>query len=660
MKRFNILIICFLAYATVCAQFQTNVDSLKLLIAESPDDTMKVKKINKIIIELLSVGNFNEAEVFINKAEKLSDKLYFKKGQGNVLNFRGIICDDKGMVTQALDYYFKALKIFEEINHYGGITDISNNIGLIYLNQNQLDQALSYFFKAKKYAELSKKRFILDNPINNIGSVYFKKKDYVNALKYYNESYELRKELEFHEGCIQSLTNLGNVYAAMGDTSEAITKYLTALEMAQKMDEPRSIAIVEASLGPVYLTVDKSKGVAYLKDGLSLANKINLMDIKRSINKTLSDYYTKNNELNTAFVYYKDYIAAKDSLFNQENIKKTTSAELNYMFDKKESLVKIEQEKKDAIAGEEKQKQRIILYSVITILLMVALLAIIIFRGYKQKKNDNLIITQQKKVVEHQKHLVDEQQKELLDSIHYAKRIQDALLANKEFVNAHLSENFILFKPKDIVSGDFYWATEHNNKFYLAICDCTGHGVPGAFMSLLNMGFLNEAIKEKGIVEPNEVFNYVRKRLINSVSTDGQKDGMDGIFICLDKATKKLSYSAANNEPVLITKTSSRNELTELSKDRMPVGIGELTHEFINYTINYQEGDVLYLYTDGYADQFGGAKGKKFKYKQLNEMLLKICNESMASQEMVLDRAFNEWKGQLEQVDDVLLVGIRL
>jgi serine phosphatase RsbU (regulator of sigma subunit) len=213
-----------------------------------------------------------------------------------------------------------------------------------------------------------------------------------------------------------------------------------------------------------------------------------------------------------------------------------------------------------------------------------------------------------------------------------------------------------MFNPKDIVSGDFYWATEHNNKFYLAICDSTGHGVPGAFMSLLNMGFLSEAVKEKNIEEPHEIFNYVRLRLINSISSEQQKDGMDGILLCVDRTTNQITYSAANNEPILV----SNNKVIELPKDKMPVGKGEKNESFTLHQVTASKGDVLYLYTDGYADQFGGPKGKKFKYKQLNDLLLNSCHDDLNQQKEILLSSFINWKGNLEQVDDVLIVGIKI
>lgn len=252
--------------------------------------------------------------------------------------------------------------------------------------------------------------------------------------------------------------------------------------------------------------------------------------------------------------------------------------------------------------------------------------------------------------------ILSEKNKEIVDSINYAKKIQYTLLAHANLLQNNLGEHFVLFKPKDIVSGDFYWATKKDNLFYLAICDSTGHGVPGAFMSLLNISFLNEAITEKNILEPHAIFNHARTRLIENLGKDGQKDGFDGILICFNKTANTITYSAANNSPILF----SNNLITELEKDKMPVGVGEKVEDFKSYKINYTKDDTLYLYTDGYADQFGGPKGKKFRYKQLNELLQTVSSKPLNQQKEILDSTFEDWKCKLEQVDDVCVIGIKL
>ena len=244
----------------------------------------------------------------------------------------------------------------------------------------------------------------------------------------------------------------------------------------------------------------------------------------------------------------------------------------------------------------------------------------------------------------------------MLDSINYAKRIQFALLAHTDLLKQNLPEHFVLFKPKDIVSGDFYWGTLKNDYFYLAICDCTGHGVPGAFMSLLNINFLNEAINEKNITAPGEILDHVRNQLIKKL--DGGRDGMDAVLMRIpvkrgDKIT--LEYAAANNSGMVMRD----GEMIELAKDSMPIGLGEKNQAFKTSTIEMKKGDNLYLYTDGFADQFGGPKGKKFKYKQLDQALLANTSNPLHEQAQNLAGLFESWRGELEQVDDVCVLGIR-
>ena len=384
---------------------------------------------------------------------------------------------------------------------------------------------------------------------------------------------------------------------------------------------------------------------------------INTGDINRESDcyMYISDCYDIKKDYKQALEYHKLYKTYYDSLFKQESVEQLENLKIGFETEKKEEENKLLQTENKLSTATIKQ-QKIVTYFIIGGLLIVSLLAFFIFRGLKIQRKANIIISKQKEEVDKQKEIIEEHQKETIDSINYAKKIQYALLANDDLLKHNLPNHFVLFNPKDIVSGDFYWATEHNNKFYLAICDSTGHGVPGAFMSLLNMGFLSEAIKEKNIEEPHEIFNYVRLRLINSISSEQQKDGMDGILLCIDKTTNQITYSAANNEPILI----SNNQVIELPKNKMPVGKGEKMESFTLHQVTASKGDVLYLYTDGYADQFGGTKGKKFKYKQLNDLLLNSCHEDLNKQKEILLSSFINWKGNLEQVDDVLIIGIKI
>jgi serine phosphatase RsbU (regulator of sigma subunit) len=268
--------------------------------------------------------------------------------------------------------------------------------------------------------------------------------------------------------------------------------------------------------------------------------------------------------------------------------------------------------------------------------------------------------------VTHQKELVEEKQKEIIDSINYAKRIQQAVLTGEDVWKKVSKEHFILFKPKDIVSGDFYWAyNTPNNRSVFALADCTGHGVPGGFMSMLGNSFLNEIVVENKIFKADEILNKLRSKIIQALEQKGgtqQKDGMD-ISLCVwNKLDNTLEFAGANNPLWLVRKNENAvTELVEVKADKMPIGT-YLENEvpFSSTTIQLQKGDIIFLCTDGYADQFGGPKGKKYKYKPLIDSLIKNYNLSMEEQKVAAEIAFNDWKNHHEQVDDVSLIGVRV
>jgi serine phosphatase RsbU (regulator of sigma subunit) len=257
---------------------------------------------------------------------------------------------------------------------------------------------------------------------------------------------------------------------------------------------------------------------------------------------------------------------------------------------------------------------------------------------------------------------IGEKNKEILSSIHYAKRIQRALLASDTILKNNLPEYFLLYKPKDIVSGDFYWADETpDGKFLLLTGDCTGHGVPGAFMSLLNISVMHELTFGHHLSRPDQLLNAQRDAIIMSLNPEGSdeksKDGMDCVLCSFDFKNKKMEFACANN-PLWIMRNS---ELIEFKPDKQPIGLHEGDKkDFMLHTTDLLPGDIIYTFTDGFADQFGGPKGKKFRYNQLKEKIISIHSFPLNQQREELENTFEEWKGGLEQVDDVLVIGVRI
>ena len=285
-----------------------------------------------------------------------------------------------------------------------------------------------------------------------------------------------------------------------------------------------------------------------------------------------------------------------------------------------------------------------------------------IYRNLQQKKKANDKLQNAYVEIEVKSNLLEEKNKEVFDSINYAKRLQEAILPNNEFIKKLFPESFVFYRPKDIVSGDFYWFEQWGGKKMFAAVDCTGHGVPGAFMSIVGCNLLNQAVNEHGLTRPNLVLNELNKGITKTLKQTFEdsavKDGMDIALCSYDEKTNILEYAGAFNSLWLLRD----NAIIEIKADKQPVGLflGEELKSFTNKEMLLQKGDTVYVFTDGFADQFGGPKGKKFKYKNLQNILLENSSKSMAEQDAILQKSITDWQGSLEQIDDILIIGIRI
>ncbi|MCE3225541.1 MAG: protein serine/threonine phosphatase [Bacteroidetes bacterium] len=655
-------------------------EALLISLAEKNNDLIHDSYI-QVGSSFSSISQSDSAIRYFERALEIAQKQNNLYRLGRCYNNLGNEYYTLGNLKKTLDCYLNAAKMSEKADHKVGLCNIYNNIGLVNVDLHNYKAAFDYYTKAREIAETLKDVQLITMVLTNTAEMYVLTNRPDTALVL------LARGLRFAEeqGDLIAMANLNNgmgrMYRSLKKFDEAEKHFERSIKYSLEAGDELTSALTYNSLSIVYRAKKQfDRALEMINKAMVIAEKYRALEAQLVIYGNKAEVMFEKGDYKQAYECERKYVELNDSLMNSNGLEQLNELQAKYDSEKRENEIKLLNKENELNETElNKQKQR--LWFLVIVVGLVTLIALFVYRNYKEKQKANHLlesknseIKQQKELVEKQKEIVEEKQKEIVDSINYAKRIQHTLLANDQLLKKHLPEYFILFDPKDIVSGDFYWAAEaersslqgqHDYKqsaidhklFYLAVCDSTGHGVPGAFMSLLNIGFLSEAINEKGIHEPHKVFDYARTRLSDSISREGQRDGFDGILLEIIKKENgiTLNYASANNLPVLI----SNGRMRDLKKDKMPVGRSENESPFSLYSVDVEKGDTLYLYTDGYADQFGGSKGKKFKYRQLNDLLLEINREPMAEQKRILKQKFTEWKGPLEQVDDVCIIGIR-
>jgi len=664
-----------------------NDDLLKKWKNASLHDTMRLMSLYDFIWEKIYV-NLDTAQILAQ--EGLNSPLTSKHPQFNPKfnNALGAISQLNGNFVKAIEYYQEGLRTSEKIKDLKAQSIMLGNIGSIYIQLGDHKLALKY---QKHCLDVLTK--LDDEPAqasvyNNLSIIYSHLSNPDLALEYAFKSKNIYEKYNDTKGLIYCLANLGNVYEKMRKPEDALTNYRLALKYAEENENLAEVGKLYNEIGGLLFALHKGQEAKLNYDkALKILQEIDDLEGLKETTSHLHDYYKSVGNYKEALKYYEKHFSIIETMAMEETAKEINKRAVEFEYAKKaaadsvrmadERLVNQEKIKAKNAEIDKANTQKMAFVTIAFILLVVAFIIYNRFRLIQQQK---LIIEQKNKQTEEQKLIIEEKQKEILDSINYAKRIQDSLLDIQENISRFFNEAFILNKPKDIVSGDFYWMSKKINTksransknsevielFFIAVCDSTGHGVPGGFMSLLNMAYLSEAINEKSIYDPNKIFDYVRDRLINTISKHEQKDGFDGVLLRFEKKQSfenkelkntsfKLDYAAAYNAPIIIR----NGKLMELESDNMPVGYGERTQSFKLFSIDLEKNDVVYVYTDGYADQFGGPKGKKFMSKQLNKKLFEIYQKPLKDQAEELENQFERWKGDLEQVDDVCVIGLK-
>ncbi|MFZ5552413.1 MAG: tetratricopeptide repeat protein [Bacteroidota bacterium] len=638
---------------------------------------------------------YSEAMIDYEKAMELRKKCNDKKGMAGTVNNMAIIFKLWGDLPRALDLYMDAVDINREIGNNDWLVKNYNNIGGVYYDMKQIEKSLEYYHLSLDMKKELKDTAGMISCYNNIGMVLKSERMFDSSLAVLKNSQELgiSQSMKNNPNLATTNINIGSVYIEQKKYEEALFHFNEAIRISEFNKDRMGLANAFLKVGQLYRDMKNyPKALEFFKNTLELAKEMRNLEKLMWVSAGLATTYEALGDFKNALLYQKEYKFYSDSLLNGDKIKELTEIGMMHQFNqqKKADSLQLAQEKKLKDLEDEQlrkeneeklQKQKTYTWFGGGLALLMLVLAFVLLRGYRNKQKANLLITEQKKAVEEQKAIIEEKHKEITDSINYANRIQTALLHNEEHWKKISPEYFIFFRPKDVVSGDFYWAHNTETKSIWVVADCTGHGVPGALMSMLGISFLNEIVAENKITDPAQVLNKLREKIITAFGSSGSnqphRDGMD-ISVCVwNKKTNLLEYAGANNgvwivrkidklassesSETQLLKLSQLSKLIELKPDKMPVGVHDHQHiSFTTKTHQLEKGDLVINYSDGYADQFGGAKGKKYKYSRLHQFFTDQYNEKPKTINEKLENEFSQWKGNFEQLDDVCITGIKI
>ncbi|MCE3258931.1 MAG: nprA [Bacteroidetes bacterium] len=592
-------------------------------------------------------------------SDKIKAGLFKNKGRAHY---------DNGDYKKAMELYILSQKIFEKnkwLNKdYGGLLHF---IGSVFKRLELYDKALEYYERELKLAKDLNDEDVEAEALYLCAAMYGQMGDIKKDMEYQFKALEIFKRQNNENAIALMLGNISSNYAQLKDYKTAIEFCYKALDIYSKKREAEKEGWVLRALGEYHSRSGKHKeALQFFEKAIAATMRaetkqlLNLSDIKQDMANT---YYEMGN-YKAAFDTYVEYQSLKDSLNNKENREYLNSLEAQYGSEKKEKEIALLNKDKQMQSAElaKKETQR---NAFITVAILIFIIAGLSVYGFFNNRRTAKVLARQVDEINHKNLEIQEKNKDITDSIQYAKRLQDAVFPDPVELSNFFSESFVLFRPKDIVSGDFYWFEQLGNEALLVVGDCTGHGVPGAFMSIMGHNLLNQIVMEEEIYSPAEILNRLDKRVSATLNKRSGKqehhDGMD-IAVCLiRKAQKKIIYAGANR-PLLVNR---KNSVLEIKPDKYSVGgvLDSSVKVFTEKELKLDEEDILYLFSDGYQDQFGGtthAAGKKLKYKRLQELLVTTPYNNLKHQSESLDRFFEEWKGNLEQIDDVTVIGIKV
>lgn len=702
MKRVIIFFI-FLCFAESASTQNRFIDSLKTLATTLPADTQKVNVLFDIsfayvnidpnlsidyakeglkiaqkeksprhiasMCNVLAVGysvksDFLKALSFFENALMISNALNDKAGSARFLGNIGNVYWNMSDFPKSLDFQLRSLKLKEELGNKEGVAKTYGNIANIYNSLGDKDKSLFYNLEAIKIFKTVGNKKNLGIAYGNIGLIYEERNQHQMAIDYFNRSLKIGEELGDKHNFAGNYGNLGLSYMGLKNYKLANEYLQKSLAIRQEIEDSAGISYVYMKIAEIN-SVDKNFPLAEKNflTALKISKDLSIPIREKDVLMGLSNMYIKQGKVEAGFDYYKKFIRLRDTLINLSNNKLIIQKQLKYDYEKKAVADSIKTSEEKKIAAFQLKQEKTQKYALYGGLVLVLLFSIFIFNRFRVTQKQKVIIEQKEKETQRQKHLIEEKQKEIVDSINYAKRLQDAILPQITSIKENFSklngDVFVVYQPKDIVAGDFYFFEYNNDHLFIASADCTGHGVPGAMVSVVCSNALTRSVKEFNLTDPGKILDKTTELVLDTFSKSvGQvKDGMDISLLCVNTKTKTITWSGANNPLWYIEKG---NVIAEVKPNKQPIGVSDDPQPFVTHTFPSGAGQLFYLITDGYADQFGGEEGKKLKSKNFKDLLASISTLSLDEQASIVLRNFNDWKGDFEQVDDVCIIGIRI
>jgi len=629
---------------------RAKIDSMIGVLENSTEDTNKVKTLNEVVLQLVYTGGYQLSDSLVIEEFRLANALNYKLGIANSYNNMGVIFNYQSDYSHSLEYLLKSLKLYEALNNRDGMGIAYKYIGAVYNHEGDTANALDYFHRALRIFYEIKDTNYIGSALISIGNLYKTTGQHKQALSALMSSYYYFIKINNRDGVASALMYIGEVYSNRSIYDSAMYYLNRGKRIFEALKDNDGISRSLNLLAAVYLAQNKYTDALDCADkSLKLAIEIGSLDCRMNAEKTLSDIYQQKKEGPGALAHYKAYIVLRDSIFSQQNTLKTFGAQMNYTNEKRDAARKAEDDKREALHQEEIKRNNTKIAAGTGILLVLIVFSIFIYIANVRRKRANIIIGQKNY--------------QITQSINYAERIQRAMLPDKAEIAKVLPDSFVLFKPKDIVSGDFYTLTKKDEKIILAVADCTGHGVPGGFMSMLCSEKLNDAIDQTQ--NTGEILHHlnqgIKSSLHQSESEDSTYDGMDIALCVIIPAINgmKLNYSGAIRPLWIIREGASTIEEIKATP-RTIGGFTPIDQDYGTYIIQLHKGDTFYLFTDGYIDQFGGESSKKLGLDRFKNMLLSVYNKPMPEQEKELLAYMENWKQKTPQLDDMLVVGVRV